>query len=405
MNILIYAHFAGSPEMGMVYGHYYLAREWVRMGHRVTIVTASFAHTRKVNPSVSSFFTFDLIDGIEYVYVRSPAYDPAKNAGRGLNILAFTIGAFFFRPQYEPDLVITSSHHTLTAFTAHRMAKRHRARFVFEIRDLWPLGLVEIAGVSIRHPFIRLLQLGEDFAVRHADRVVSVLSHADGYLRSRGMKPQKFCYVPNGADLTSSPSPLPKDVAAKLKPFRHRHRFLVGYIGGINTANNLEPLIRALPRMVASGVGLVMLGDGPCQKRLAGLVDGLGMHEHCLWLSAIKKPAVASVLSSVDVGYMGLSNLPIYRFGVSPTKVNDYLLSGVPIVFASDAPSDLDGAGPLVGRCPPGDANAIAAKALELCHVGTAALNAGRRQALDWLARNRDYRVLAERFIEGLGGA
>ena len=50
MNILLINHYAGSPRHGMEYRPYYLAREWVRLGHKVQIVAASWSHVRPVQP-------------------------------------------------------------------------------------------------------------------------------------------------------------------------------------------------------------------------------------------------------------------------------------------------------------------------------------------------------------------
>ena len=47
MNILMINHYAGSAKHGMEYRPYYLAREWVRVGHRVTIVGASCSHIKE----------------------------------------------------------------------------------------------------------------------------------------------------------------------------------------------------------------------------------------------------------------------------------------------------------------------------------------------------------------------
>ena len=44
MNILVISHYAGTPQYGMEYRSYYMAREWVGMGHQVTVVGASFSH-------------------------------------------------------------------------------------------------------------------------------------------------------------------------------------------------------------------------------------------------------------------------------------------------------------------------------------------------------------------------
>ncbi len=57
MNILLINHYAGSPRYGMEYRPYYLAREWVRLGHRVTIVAASYSHLRIEQPAMESRVT------------------------------------------------------------------------------------------------------------------------------------------------------------------------------------------------------------------------------------------------------------------------------------------------------------------------------------------------------------
>ena len=65
MNILYLEHYAGSPEMGMEFRPYYLSREWVKQGHKVTIIAGDYSHVRKKNPSVLNDFTSEDIDGIE----------------------------------------------------------------------------------------------------------------------------------------------------------------------------------------------------------------------------------------------------------------------------------------------------------------------------------------------------
>ena len=50
MNILLINHYAGSPELGMEFRPYYMAKEWVKAGHQVLIVGGSFSHLRKVQP-------------------------------------------------------------------------------------------------------------------------------------------------------------------------------------------------------------------------------------------------------------------------------------------------------------------------------------------------------------------
>lgn len=53
VNILYINHYAGGPQWGMEYRPYYLAREWVRSGHQVTLVGASHSHIRARQPEMT----------------------------------------------------------------------------------------------------------------------------------------------------------------------------------------------------------------------------------------------------------------------------------------------------------------------------------------------------------------
>jgi hypothetical protein len=76
MNILYLNHYAGSPTLGMEYRPYYLAREWVRAGHRVQVVAADHSHVRALQPAAGD----EVVDGIAYHWVRTP---PTAATGRG----------------------------------------------------------------------------------------------------------------------------------------------------------------------------------------------------------------------------------------------------------------------------------------------------------------------------------
>ena len=84
MNILLINHYAGSPQYGMEYRPYYLAREWVKLGHNITIVGADFSHLRIKQPTAGE----EYIDGIRYVWLSTPVYQ-GNGLGRIKNMLSF----------------------------------------------------------------------------------------------------------------------------------------------------------------------------------------------------------------------------------------------------------------------------------------------------------------------------
>lgn len=70
MNILYINHYAGSIYHGMEYRPYYLAREWVKAGHKVTIVASNLSHIRNKNIAIADDVDYlrENIDGIDYIW-------------------------------------------------------------------------------------------------------------------------------------------------------------------------------------------------------------------------------------------------------------------------------------------------------------------------------------------------
>ncbi len=399
MRILMLAHFAGSPRHGMVYGHYYLAREWVRLGHEVTIVAAAFAHTRHRQPDCARLTCEEWIDGIRYRWLRVPPYTPQDRLGRVLNILSFTMRVAVLRT--EPvDVVILSCHFPLPIFAALRIARRDQAALVFEVRDLWPLTLIELGGASRRNPLIQLMQWAEDTAYRRADLVVSVLPNAKDYMTEHGLDPTKFLFVPNGVDLASQSDrrPLPEAHRDILDQLRRTGRFLVGYSGRIGLANALHSLIDAAA--LDPEVQVVVLGAGSHAASLARQAQALGIQERVTFLPPVDRSQVNDFLSRMDVLYVGLQRQPLFRFGVSPTKLHEYMLAAKPVLYAIDAPGDIVAESGAGVSCRAEDPAAIAAAIQRLRELPNAELARMGQRGQAWVQAHRDYRVLARRFLD-----
>jgi len=68
-----------------------------------------------------------------------------------------------------------SSPSIFSGFNAYRMAKRYKARFVFEVRDIWPLSLAELKNVSKMHPIYVLMRWFERYAYKRTNTVIGIL--------------------------------------------------------------------------------------------------------------------------------------------------------------------------------------------------------------------------------------
>ncbi len=401
MNIILINHYAGSNIHGMEFRPYYLAREWVKMGHNVTIIAASFSHLRQKNPDISAI-TEEVIDGIRYIWLPVNKYQ-GNGVMRFKNMLAFiyqlykNLGKFI---GLKPDVVIASSTYPLDSYPAYKLAKKTGAKFVFELHDLWPLSPMELGGMSKWHPFIILMQKAEDFWCAHADKVISILPKTEEYLRTRGLKEGKFCHIPNGIVLSDYDNvlPLKADYAEQLAKLHNSGKFLIGFAGAHGIANALNVLLCAAEKLKNTDAYFVLVGQGQEKENLKALVQKLKL-DNMLFLDSIPKKMVPAFLNKMDILYIGWQNKPIYRFGISPNKLMDYMMASKPILHSVTAGNDLVQEANCGISVPAEDVDSVADGIKKFMVMSKAELSVLGKNGKEYVIKHHDYKVLAEKFI------
>ncbi len=404
MNILYLNHYAGSPALGMEYRPYYLSREWVQAGHRVQIVAGDVSHVRTHQPQAGD----EVIDGIAYRWLPLPHYR-GNGFGRAWNIARFLQQVWQQSPRiaaaFRPDVVIASSTYPMDIWVARRLARMARARLVFEVHDLWPLSPIELSGMSPGHPFIRLCHAAESTAYRDADVVVSMLPKVQDYMASRGLDLRKLHVVPNGITLDEwqgNGEPLRDDVAAAIAAQRAAGRKVVGYAGSMGLPNALDVLIDAAKLLQGDPIGIVMVGDGLERERLVRRIADEGLQDRVIWSPPIPKGQVPDFLARLDVAYIGWQKVPIYRFGIAPNKLMDYLMARCVVLHSVDAGNDPvleSGCGLTV---PPESSAEVAEGLRRLAALPEAQRRAMGERGRAFVLANHTYPVLAQRFLEAM---
>jgi glycosyltransferase involved in cell wall biosynthesis len=404
MRILLINHYAGSPRHGMEFRPYYFAREWVKAGHQVTIVAGSHSHLRTRQPECCGPITQEELDGIRYLWLETPEY--AGNGGRrAANIFTFVAQLWRFRrricAEIAPEIVIASSTYPLDTVPALSIARACSALFIHEVHDLWPLSPIELGGMSPRHPFILLMQWAENFAYRHADRLVCMLPGAEPHMRSHGLAEGKFVYVPNGIDLESWGEPaatLGVEYREALESARRQGRFIVGYAGSHGLANAMEWVIRAASLLRDSPVTFMLVGQGAEKERLRQLAVEIAP-DNVQFLPPVPKASIPALLAAMDALVISWQSTPLYRFGVSPNKLMDYMMAGRPVIQAIDASNDLVSESGCGVTVPAEDPAAIAGAVLQLMNLNPEARSQMGECGRRYVRANHDYRFLASRFL------
>lgn len=149
MKILYMEHYASPDDWGMEHRPFRFARRWASMGHQVMILAASYTHLRVKNPVVSASFLRKEIDGVTFIFVKTPAYE-GNGAARCRNIGAYLWGVWNRYDQmtgsFAPDVIILGSTYLLDVYPALSIARRYGARLLYELHDLWPMSVEQLGG-------------------------------------------------------------------------------------------------------------------------------------------------------------------------------------------------------------------------------------------------------------------
>lgn len=403
MNILYINHYAGGPVYGMEYRPYYLSREWVNHGHNVLLLAASYSHIRTNQPKVKDGKLNEISDGIHFRWYRTPEYS-GNGLGRVRNMLSFIRSLYRDKKNivdnFKPDVVIASSTYPMDIWPAKSIAKKAGAKLIFEVHDLWPLSPIELGGMSRWHPFILWTQLAENYAYRYADKVVSMLPKTKQHMIEHGMRPEKFYYIPNGIDLAdwNSKSVLPDEVDKQIKEIRQKGNTIVGYAGTYGLANGLDVLLDAAKKL-SGQAEIILVGTGPEHERLLKKIRDEDITNVSM-LSAIPKSSIPAFLDAIDITYIGLLPEPLFRFGISPNKLMDYMMSAKPVIMAISAGNDpVTDAGCGI-TVEPNNSDEIASAVISIANKSIDERNKMGENGREYILANHTYNILADNFVK-----
>lgn len=343
MNILILNHYAGSPEMGMEFRPYYFAREWIKMGHRVDIIAADYSHLRRVNPTLDHDFQEQMIDGIHYHWIQTGSYE-GNGGKRAMTMFRFIsklwMNAKKIISELSPDVVIASSTYPLDTYVGQKIRKlsKKKVKLIHEVHDMWPLSPVEIGGMSPKHPFIRVMQRGEDSFCKNADVVVSLLPAAKEYFVEHGMAPEKFQVVMNGVVLEDweNPTPLPEELVEHCENLRKHDILNIVFCGSIHKTYALELLLEAVKKV--DDVFATLVGPGLDKKEL--MEKNKDFQDKIRFFDPIPKTSIPTLFQYADVSYVACLPYQLNRFGICMNKLFDSMMGAKPILYSVDAPNN-----------------------------------------------------------------
>jgi hypothetical protein len=376
MRVLVVTHYfppeTGAPQARLSA----LAAAWASGGDEVTVLTGMPNHpTGVVHPDYrGARFRRERTDG--YRVIRTWLY-ATPNEGfvrKTLGHLSFTASGLLLGAWAggRADVVVVSSPTFFSIASGWLLARLKRARFVVEVRDLWPAIFVEL-GVLTSRPVIALLERLELAAYAAADQVVVVSEGFRDNLISRGVPAGKVHTIRNGvdtrrfapaADSRTDGSATRATAALRARLGAAPGDCLVLYAGTHGISQGLPAVADAAAKLAGRPVRFAFVGDGADKRRLEQRVAELGLDNVTL-LPGVPSSEMPVLLAAADICLVPLRDVPLFSTFI-PSKMFEYLAAGKPVIGSvrGEAARLLAAAGAVV--VPPEDSGSLAAAIVSL---------------------------------------
>ena len=141
MTIVYFYQYFTTPKGSYGTRVYEFTKNWVERGHKVIVITSPYA---KSDVRATKFLETQLIDGITLKIINVSIDNKHSFTRRIYSFLVYSFFSIFYALTLKCDLVIASSG-PITVGVPGLIAKIfRRKKFVFEVRDLWPEGPIEL---------------------------------------------------------------------------------------------------------------------------------------------------------------------------------------------------------------------------------------------------------------------
>jgi glycosyltransferase involved in cell wall biosynthesis len=346
MNIWIIDHYSSEPQYGGISRQYDFARELSNRGHNVLVIASGFSHFKHTYISDEECFVSEINDRANYVYLKTSAYTNNDGVQRLLNSLDFVRKINKNREQLvakfgEPDYVVGCSVHPFTWIPAYKIAKRYKAHYIVEVRDLWPATWINDFGMSKMHPRALVFGSLEKWAYKRAEKIIYSMSRGDLYFCDElGICREKVALIGQPMDC--------KRFDENAKKFEQLPEEVKNFIGdsfccvftgyymeyeGVNEMLEAAKLINELQ----TPIKFVFVGSGKEEEKMQQYVEDNNL-DNVLVYGRINKELVPALLrrANICLAHLAVKNNPnSYKYDASKNKINEYMYSDSCVIYGT----------------------------------------------------------------------
>ncbi|WP_210367180.1 glycosyltransferase family 4 protein [Bacillus sp. REN3] len=319
----------GAPQIRL----YEVSRELIKRGYEVEVLTAFPHHPDGVIPDEykGKFYQFEHFDGIPVH--RSWIYPSPKGSFwlRLLSYFSFTFSAFYsVLKSHKTDVIICTSPPLFLGITGYFASKFKRAKFVFNVADIWPESAVEL-GILKNKAFIKMAEWLENWLYKKSWKIATATEGILDYMVRKGKSQKQVFLLPNGVNTETFAPREPDKLWLDQLGFEGKKVFT--FAGRVGYAQGLDAVLKAAKVVegINPDVRFLIIGDGPEKEALMKLKEELQL-ANLVFHDAVPVTEMPNIFSITDFSIVSLRNIELFK-GARPSKIFPALASGVPVLY------------------------------------------------------------------------
>lgn len=398
-KVWLVSHYAMPPHLEVRIKTIRYAQILQERGYDVLLVTASTIHNTDINLITdNSLYIEKEYEGLKYVHIACSNY---KGSGlkRIVNMLQFQRRFKNVMAKFEKPDVIVADCNCINYRGLQKFAKKYGIAFVTEVRDLWPLSIVEYMGISDKNPVIKYLNGQEKRMYKNSDAIIFSMQGGRDYIVEKNWQKSvdlnKIFYINNGIDVEEQQRQAKENAFSD--PDLDDNSFKVIYCGSIRKVNNVGKLVEAAELLKEDkDVKFLIYGAGTQKDELETYCKQNGV-TNVVFKGYVDKKYIPYICSKAGVNIISVKQTGVSKYGVSWNKLFDYMNAGKPIISTVKVNYDLIEANGCGISCEDQDAKTIADAIAEIKHLGKDEYEKMCNNAKN-AAKQFDFKFLTDKF-------
>lgn len=322
MKIVYFYQYFSTPKGSWGTRVYEFAKEWVKKGHEVTVVSSVYS---KSDLSATKLIEDQYFEGIHVKVLNVRIDNKQSFLKRIWSFIAYGVLSCYYALTLKADVVVASSG-PITVGLPGLIARYIRKRkLIFETRDLWPEGAIEL-GI-IKNRTIKSFAYWFEKKCYLASSHIVTLSPGMTQNIKRRFNLTKVTDVTNAANISLFSDPVSFDASyVKAK----KYAVYTGNIGIVNNSYWLFEAARYLKQIGRDDIVILLIGEGQQREELEKKAKEEGV-SNFIRLGLMPKSELVGYVQNAIASLVPLKGTPVLDTS-SPNKFFESLAAGVPVI-------------------------------------------------------------------------